>query len=286
MWLKDVAIVCGCGLLAVSFAADGREAFINEYLQQTEMTTSEQITPKIEQAKLTNNKAAPEDALELPGSSEFAVNTDDEEEIVAEPAAGVANEQLANSTTVDHQVPASTIALPTVVKHNMNHDQAVAELQLRIAQIEDRVAKLEKEQLRTQPFVCTGNGTVCKVINMLRERMGVRNFVWMIATIMIVLFALLVYLITSYNRTSVISIANYPQAPEHSGESPASSLEPVEGNEENHAAALNLARAYIDMGKLDGAKELLETVLRLGNEREQADAKKLLAKLDAEKDGE
>ena len=269
MWLKSLAVVCGCGIFAVSLAADDREAFIQEYLQQNEAAKVEQATTVV------NDTAAPEETVELPETNEFSDSARDEEEVVAD---AVASEPSV-SETADNDLLASTIDLPTEVKSDSRRDQTVTDLQLRLAQLEDRVTKLEKEQLRAEPLVCAGNGTVCRVVNRLRESMGVRNFVWTIAAILVILLALLVYLITRYNRTSVISIANYPKAPESDHTAGEPQLEPVEADDESHAAALNLARAYIDMGKLDGARELLETVVRLGNEREQTEAKKLLAKL-------
>ena len=39
---------------------------------------------------------------------------------------------------------------------------------------------------------------------------------------------------------------------------------------------LDLARAYIDMGDPDGAKSILEEVIKEGDENQQAEAKKLV----------
>ena len=43
---------------------------------------------------------------------------------------------------------------------------------------------------------------------------------------------------------------------------------------------LDLARAYIDMGDREGAKDILDEVLIEGNEDQQGEAKELLARLD------
>lgn len=45
------------------------------------------------------------------------------------------------------------------------------------------------------------------------------------------------------------------------------------------ATKLDLARAYVEMGDTDGAREILEEVLKEGSEQQQADAKQLLASL-------
>jgi pilus assembly protein FimV len=42
---------------------------------------------------------------------------------------------------------------------------------------------------------------------------------------------------------------------------------------------LDLARAYIDMGDPDGAKNILDEVVQDGNEQQQAEARKLLAQI-------
>jgi len=48
--------------------------------------------------------------------------------------------------------------------------------------------------------------------------------------------------------------------------------------EENNK--LDLARAYIDMGDKDGAKNLLEEVLKEGTDSEQQEATELLERID------
>lgn len=50
-----------------------------------------------------------------------------------------------------------------------------------------------------------------------------------------------------------------------------------EGDEAQTATKLDLARAYVEMGDKDGAKEILEEVLKEGNAQQQADANQLLA---------
>lgn len=48
---------------------------------------------------------------------------------------------------------------------------------------------------------------------------------------------------------------------------------------EGIAAKLNLARAYIDMGNIAAAQELLQTVVQHGNPEQQAEAQQLLGKI-------
>lgn len=52
-----------------------------------------------------------------------------------------------------------------------------------------------------------------------------------------------------------------------------------EGASGEVATKLDLARAYVEMGDKDGAKEILEEVLKEGNAQQQADANQLLASL-------
>ncbi|MDP2830035.1 MAG: FimV/HubP family polar landmark protein [Sulfuricellaceae bacterium] len=54
-------------------------------------------------------------------------------------------------------------------------------------------------------------------------------------------------------------------------------LAAYEGDEAQTATKLDLARAYVEMGDKDGAKEILEEVLKEGNAQQQADANQLLA---------
>ena len=44
---------------------------------------------------------------------------------------------------------------------------------------------------------------------------------------------------------------------------------------------LDLARAYIDMGDLDGAKDILQEVEKEGSSEQQAEAKQLIESLDS-----
>jgi pilus assembly protein FimV len=52
-----------------------------------------------------------------------------------------------------------------------------------------------------------------------------------------------------------------------------------EGGGAEVATKLDLARAYVEMGDKEGAKEILEEVLKEGNSQQQADANQLLASL-------
>ena len=45
------------------------------------------------------------------------------------------------------------------------------------------------------------------------------------------------------------------------------------------ATKLDLARAYIDMGDSEGARDILDEVLAEGNEAQQGEARELIAKL-------
>jgi pilus assembly protein FimV len=73
---------------------------------------------------------------------------------------------------------------------------------------------------------------------------------------------------------------NLNEAPEASPEVslPASpEMVAYEGDEAQTATKLDLARAYVEMGDTDGAKEILEEVLKEGTAQQQADANQLLA---------
>ena len=51
------------------------------------------------------------------------------------------------------------------------------------------------------------------------------------------------------------------------------------GGSAEAATKLDLARAYVEMGDTDGAREILEEVLKEGSAQQQADANQLLASL-------
>lgn len=90
----------------------------------------------------------------------------------------------------------------------------------------------------------------------------------------IVLLLLVIYLVKRRKHSGVS--VNAPQSPE---------LEPTQDeydfmeSKEGIAAKLNLARAYIDMGKKAEAREMLHEALANGNPAEQEEAKELLAKI-------
>jgi pilus assembly protein FimV len=52
-----------------------------------------------------------------------------------------------------------------------------------------------------------------------------------------------------------------------------------EGSSAEVATKLDLARAYVEMGDKDGAREILDEVLKEGNAQQQSDANELLASL-------
>ncbi|WP_142810121.1 FimV/HubP family polar landmark protein [Tepidiphilus olei] len=57
----------------------------------------------------------------------------------------------------------------------------------------------------------------------------------------------------------------------------------AEGSGEDHATRLQLAQAYLEMGDLEGARELLEEVLRDGSEAQRATAQQLMDRIQAGK---
>ncbi|KZY83621.1 hypothetical protein A3741_31390 [Oleiphilus sp. HI0069] len=59
----------------------------------------------------------------------------------------------------------------------------------------------------------------------------------------------------------------------------ASEFDFLEGTDEA-STKLDLARAYIDMGDIEGAKDILEEVTKEGSSEQQAEAAELLSSLD------
>ena len=51
------------------------------------------------------------------------------------------------------------------------------------------------------------------------------------------------------------------------------------GETDENATKLDLARAYIDMGDAEGARDILNEVLSEGSEEQQGEAKELLARV-------
>ena len=99
----------------------------------------------------------------------------------------------------------------------------------------------------------------------------------MLVGVVLVLLLLVIYLVKR-RKNSVAKTASR-------GTLQSSELEPTQDeydlmeSKEGIAAKLNLARAYIDMGKTAEAKEMLHEALTNGNPMEQEEAKELLAKI-------
>lgn len=75
-----------------------------------------------------------------------------------------------------------------------------------------------------------------------------------------------------------------PAAPSEAGAEPATAVEDDEefdflGDADESATKLDLARAYIDMGDADGARDILNEVLEDGTDAQKQDAEALLARL-------
>ncbi len=51
------------------------------------------------------------------------------------------------------------------------------------------------------------------------------------------------------------------------------------GETDENATKLDLARAYIDMGDAEGARDILNEVLSEGSDEQQGEAKELLARV-------
>ena len=114
-------------------------------------------------------------------------------------------------------------------------------------------------------------------LNYWQARFG-RFTVLIILSVIVLVFFFIVWLIIPRRKKPAASIASLK--PKIEDEEPP---EPEEFNliesEAGTAAKLNLASAYIDMGKKPDAEKLLQDVLRVGNQTEQAEAKELLKKV-------
>ena len=155
--------------------------------------------------------------------------------------------------------------------------------QNQVAQIGGRVDLIEKDVRELSEFekkvsVCFSSKFFMwlqQYADRLSDFLGPQLFMGVIATIIIVLFILLVYLIIPRRKSTSVS---YPQDESNK-----------EGDFNHHmdtedgaASKLNLAHAYIEMGEQNKAKILLHEVLSYGGDAEQEEAKALLDKMKAD----
>ena len=121
---------------------------------------------------------------------------------------------------------------------------------------QDQIALPDKKSIKVTDYV-----------EALKEQVGTRTFIFGIAILILVLFSCLVYLLITYYHRS------YSVAEDHDH------VRYDELTEEGVAAKLNLARAYVDMGRDAKAKSILQEILAYGSDVEQEEAKQLLDKL-------
>lgn len=119
---------------------------------------------------------------------------------------------------------------------------------------------------------------VGQFLNYWQARFG-RVVFLIVLSVLVLIFFIAIWLIIPRRKKPVAASIAYLKPKIEDEEPP----EPEEFNliesEAGTAAKLNLASAYIDMGKKPDAEKLLQDVLKVGNQTEQAEAKELLKKM-------
>ena len=155
--------------------------------------------------------------------------------------------------------------------------------QNQVAQIGGRVDLIEKDVRELSEFekkvsVCFSSKFFMwlqQYADRLSDFLGPQLFMGVIATIIIVLFILLVYLIIPRRKSTSVS---YPQDESNKE----GDFNHHMDTEDSTASKLNLAHAYMEMGEQNKAKILLHEVLSYGGDAEQEEAKALLDKMKAD----
>ncbi len=155
-------------------------------------------------------------------------------------------------------------------------ESANSAMQTKIIGLEERLAKLESGEATVEKKYSSGfYGKLQQYADRAKNYLGVQLFIAIISGVIILLLLILIYLVTGYNRKSVISIANYPSAPSVSHKDELGLID----SENSNAAKLNLARAYIEMGHNSQAQSVLYEVLAHGTDDEQEEAKAMIDQL-------
>lgn len=140
----------------------------------------------------------------------------------------------------------------------------VVQLSEKISYLEQNIEQLKKSILESQKTFWDNLKPMQQYADKLAMRLGQPLFTILFVCVVILLLLVLFYLLPSRRRSSAV----FPEEEYNLMES-----------KEGIAAKLNLARAYIDMGKGTQARVMLDEVLVNGSPSEQAEAKELLAKI-------
>jgi FimV-like protein len=160
--------------------------------------------------------------------------------------------------------------LATLESQNIKMQAQITQLNERIGLVEERLIGNVGVQ-KTQE--CFG-GKASQYIGRLQDRIGHKLFAIIVSSAVIVFLLFLIYIIFP-RRNDYSSVSHHHENSPPKGDD----FNPMEG-QEGAVAKLNLARAYIEMGKEHKAEGVLYDVLAHGNEAEQEEAKTLLAKIE------
>ncbi|EKE01791.1 MAG: hypothetical protein ACD_21C00052G0009 [uncultured bacterium] len=144
----------------------------------------------------------------------------------------------------------------------------VVRLGERVSSIEQNVGQLQKQSLENKSNFFKKLSPFFRPI---QKHLSQPLFIFLISCVVVLLFLVVIYLV--FRRRSQ-DVFNYPASHTvHDSDKEEYNL--IEGKE-GSAARLNLARAYIDMGKESEAQTILFDVLAKGSPSEKAEAKELL----------
>lgn len=142
-------------------------------------------------------------------------------------------------------------------------------LKAQIAQMNERVNLVEEKLIGNVSVPKTSEYSTSfktpQLIDNLRNYLGPKLFTIVVSTVIGLFCLLLIYII-------------FPRRRNHTSASHTPDFNPMEG-QEGIVAKLNLARAYIEMGKESEAQNMLQYVLAHGSDAEQKEARELLEKI-------
>jgi len=259
-------------------AKKAKKATTTDYEQSespsTETTPSEQAAQQLTETVTQTTQQSTETAPE-------AIPPEQAEQALATAAPQVPETPVSNETTAiasaqtQEMAPVALASAATTDGNNIVQTQ-MAQVNEKINSIEQNVEQLKKAVLGSKN--CSWDSVsgcfkpILQYIDGLAARLGQPLFTILFVCVIVLLLTIL-FCLSGYRRKK--QDASKFLSPNVSSTEEDNFMAGKEG----HAAKLNLARAYIDMGKETEAHVMLDEVLAKGSPSEQEKAKMLLAEI-------
>jgi FimV-like protein len=252
-----------CLLFAALVYAESGTVNSQQIVSKEDITV---VSPQEEILPATDKAIIPQIDIDTPQPNQVGTPPESQSSVVSQENSPVT---VLPKETADQEANGLIDRLTTLETQNDKLQSQIAEISGRVNLIEERLIMGGVSEQKAQPGIYD---RISQHIDRLKDRMGRKLFLALAFSATAIFLLFFGYILFPRRQTE------FSSENQHHDKLPAKDIyDPMEG--QSNSAKLNLAHAYIEMGKKSKAQGVLYDVLAHGDNSEQEEARKLLAKI-------